>query len=130
MVLTRNETMEGYNKTVWFSPRGVTNIIALRNLKDQYRVTYDNDDLMFVVHRESRSKPNMEFKMHKSGLDLPFHEGFQVGNSEQSDQRLPRDDSIHLCCNKDLGQEHCRTEREDHSEHYAPGGQVLCEGPQ
>jgi hypothetical protein len=23
---------------------------------------------MFVVHRESESKPNMEFKMHKSGL--------------------------------------------------------------
>jgi hypothetical protein len=24
--------------------------------------------MMFVVHRESESKPNMEFKMHKSGL--------------------------------------------------------------
>jgi hypothetical protein len=44
------------------------NIIALRNLIDQYRVTYYSDDLMFVVHLESESKPNMEFKMHKSGL--------------------------------------------------------------
>jgi hypothetical protein len=60
--------MEGYNKTVWFSNRAITNIIVLRNLIDHYRVTYDSDDLMFVVHRESESKPNMEFNMHKSGL--------------------------------------------------------------
>jgi hypothetical protein len=68
MVVTRKATMEGYNKTVWFSTRTNTNIIALRNLIDQYRITYDSDDLMFVVHRESESKPNIEFKMHKSGL--------------------------------------------------------------
>jgi hypothetical protein len=59
MVVTRKATMEGYNKTVWFSTRAITNIIALRNLIDQYRVTYDSDDLMFVVHQESESKPNM-----------------------------------------------------------------------
>jgi hypothetical protein len=68
MVVTRKATMEGYNKNVWFSTRAITNIIALCNLIDKYRVTYDSDDLMFVVHRESESKPNMEFKMHKSGL--------------------------------------------------------------
>jgi hypothetical protein len=68
MVVTRKATVEGYNETVWFSTRAITNIIALRNLIDQYRVTYDSDNLMFVVHRESESKPNMEFKMHKSGL--------------------------------------------------------------
>jgi hypothetical protein len=91
---------------------------------------------MFIVHRESESKPHMEFKMHKSGLqyydlrkehhmtfvntvseqdrlyqaanqvcrnctkpvkdlELPVHEGFQVGNLEQSDQILPHDDSRH-----------------------------------
>jgi hypothetical protein len=32
------------------------------------RVTYDSDDMMFVVHRESESKPNMEFRMHECGL--------------------------------------------------------------
>jgi hypothetical protein len=68
MVVTRKAMMEGYNKTVWFSTRAITNIIALFNLIDQYRVTYDSDDLMCVVHRESESKPNMEFKMHKSVL--------------------------------------------------------------
>jgi hypothetical protein len=68
MVVTRKATMEGYNKNVWFSIRSITNIIALRNLIDQCRVTYDSGNLMFVVHRESESKPNMEFKMHKSGI--------------------------------------------------------------
>jgi hypothetical protein len=60
--------MEGYNKTVWFSTQSIANIISLRNFIDQYRVTYDSDNLMFVVYRESESKPNMEFKMLKSGL--------------------------------------------------------------
>jgi hypothetical protein len=59
MVVTRKATMPGYNKTVWFSTRAITNIIALRNLIDQYRVTYDSDYLMFVVHRESESILNM-----------------------------------------------------------------------
>jgi hypothetical protein len=68
MVVTQKSTMEGYTKTVWFSTRAITDFIALHNLIDQYRVTYDSDDLMFVVHQESESNPNMEFKMHKSGL--------------------------------------------------------------
>jgi hypothetical protein len=68
MVVNRKATMDVYNKTVWLSTRSITNIIALRNLIDQYPITYDSDDLMFVVHQESESKPNMEFKMHKSGL--------------------------------------------------------------
>jgi hypothetical protein len=46
----------------------ITNILALRNLIQQYHVTYDSNDLMFVVHREFENKPNMEFRMHQSGL--------------------------------------------------------------
>jgi hypothetical protein len=68
MVVTRKATIEVYSKTVWFSTRAITNIIALCNLIDRYRITYDSDVLMFVVQRESESKPNMEFKMHKSRL--------------------------------------------------------------
>jgi hypothetical protein len=67
----------------------------------------------------NRTKPGQD-------LELPFYEVFQVGNSDQSNQRLPRDDSRH----RYLGQEHCHTEREDHSEQDEPGGQGLCEGPQ
>jgi hypothetical protein len=68
MVVTRKATMPGYNKDVWFSTRAITNIIALSNLIQQYRVTYDSDDNMFVVHRESQGKPNREFRIHKCGL--------------------------------------------------------------
>jgi hypothetical protein len=60
MVVTRKATMPGYNKDVWFS--------TLSNLIQQYRVTYYSDNKMFVVHRESQGKPNMEFRMHKCGL--------------------------------------------------------------
>jgi hypothetical protein len=40
----------------------------LRNVIKQYRVTYDSDEQIFVVHRESVNKPNLEFLMHESGL--------------------------------------------------------------
>jgi hypothetical protein len=68
MAVSRKATLPGYNKSVWFSTRAITDIITLRNLIEQYRVTYDSDDFIFVVHRQSESKPNMEFRMHKSGL--------------------------------------------------------------
>jgi hypothetical protein len=68
MVVTRKATMPGYNKDVWFSTRAINNIIALSNLIQQYHITYDSDNKMFVVHQESQGKPNMEFFMHKCGL--------------------------------------------------------------
>jgi hypothetical protein len=68
MAESRKATIPGCNKSVWFSTRAITNIIALRNLIEQYRVTYDSDDLMFVVHCESEYKPNMELCMHESGF--------------------------------------------------------------
>jgi hypothetical protein len=68
MVVTRKATMPGYNKDVCFSTRAITNIISLRNLIQQYRVTYKSEDKMYVVHQESQGKPNMEFHMHKCGL--------------------------------------------------------------
>jgi hypothetical protein len=68
MLVTRKAYMAGYHKTVWFSKKAITNIISLRNLIHQYHITYDSDDLTFVVHRESESKPNMGFRMHECGL--------------------------------------------------------------
>jgi hypothetical protein len=68
MVVTQKATIPGYNNYVWFSTIAITNIIALSNLIQQYRVMYDSDDMMFVVHRESQGKQNMEFRMHKCGL--------------------------------------------------------------
>ena len=68
MLVDLKAKVPGYKKSVWFSTKAITNIIALSNLIEQYRVTYDSDDRMFVVHRESENKPNMEFRMHESGL--------------------------------------------------------------
>jgi hypothetical protein len=68
MLVTGKDHIPGYNKDVWFSTRAITNIIALSNLIQQYHVTYDSDDNMFVVHRESQGKPHVEFRMHKCGL--------------------------------------------------------------
>jgi hypothetical protein len=53
MVVARKAYTKGYHKTVWFNKKAITNTIAISNLIQQYRVTYDSDDLMFVVHRES-----------------------------------------------------------------------------
>jgi hypothetical protein len=68
MKVNHKASINGYDNEVWFSKDAITNIIALSNLIKQYRVTYDSNDEMFVVHREDVDKPNMEFKMHKSGL--------------------------------------------------------------
>jgi hypothetical protein len=69
MVVTHKAEMAGYHTHVWYNRKAITNsIIALSNVIKQYRVTYDSADQMFVVHRESENKPNMEFRMHESGL--------------------------------------------------------------
>ena len=60
--------MSGYHKNIWFIKRDIANIIALSNIVHQYRVTYDSEDNIFIVYREAENKPNMEFRIHKSGL--------------------------------------------------------------
>ena len=68
MIVTHKAKMAGCHKNMFFSKRSITNIIALSNVIQKYQVTYDIEDKMFMVHQEAESKPNMEFKMHKSGL--------------------------------------------------------------
>jgi hypothetical protein len=68
MKVNHKAPINGYDNKVWFSKDAITNIIALSNLIKQYRVTYDSNDKMFAVHQEDVDKPNMEFKMRKSGL--------------------------------------------------------------
>ena len=58
----------GYNKMMWFSRRDITNIVALNNLTENYIVTYDINDQVFVVHREGVGLPNMVFVLHDSGI--------------------------------------------------------------
>jgi hypothetical protein len=67
MTVTHKAKMAGYHTHVWYITKAITNILALSNVIKQYRVTYDSNVQMFVVHREPE-KPNMEFRMHESGL--------------------------------------------------------------
>ena len=48
IVGTHKEKMAGYHKNIWFSKRAITNIIALSKIIQKYRVTYDNEDKMFI----------------------------------------------------------------------------------
>jgi hypothetical protein len=70
MVVQQKAVVPGYEFPVWFDKTAITNILALSNLIKQYRVTYDSDQKMFVVHRDKAGKPNMEFRMHESGLHI------------------------------------------------------------
>ena len=68
MKVNHKATINGYERPVWFRKDAIMNIIALKNIIRQYRVTYDSDESTFVVHREAENKNNMEFRMHANGL--------------------------------------------------------------
>ena len=69
MSVNQKAKISGYYEKVWFSRRYITNIITLKNLTEKYRVTYNSNDHMFIVHREEAEKPNMKFLMQDSGLN-------------------------------------------------------------
>jgi hypothetical protein len=68
MLLTKKASINNYNQEVWYSSNAITNIFSLKNVRKQYRVTYDSDEGCFVVHREEFGLPNMIFQEHPSGL--------------------------------------------------------------
>ena len=68
MTVNRKATLPGYKKRVWYNTNAITNILSLQNLIDQYWVTYNSIDRMFVVHQEPEGKANMQFKIHSCGL--------------------------------------------------------------
>jgi hypothetical protein len=79
-----------YKHEVWFNKDAITNIIALSNLITQYHVTYDSNDEMFVVHRESVNTPNMHFRMHASVLHYydPKGDDFTFNINTVSENKL------------------------------------------
>jgi hypothetical protein len=58
VVITKKAEVVGYHTDVWYDKNAITNILALSNIIKQYRITYDSDEQMFVVHWESANKPN------------------------------------------------------------------------
>jgi hypothetical protein len=68
MEVKKQAIMPGYHAHVWYNKKAITNILSLSNVIKQYRVMYDSNDQMFVVHCEPEGKPDMEFWMQKSRL--------------------------------------------------------------
>ena len=68
MVIYHKSVVAGYIKDMWFDKNSITNIFALNNLIQKYRVNYDSLDQIFIVRREENNKPNMHFRIHESGL--------------------------------------------------------------
>jgi hypothetical protein len=68
--IKQQATMEGFRDPVWYSPKALGNVIALKDVESKYRVTYDSDKSTFVVHRKHTGKPNMNFVEHETGLHI------------------------------------------------------------
>ncbi len=52
---------------VWFYEKAIANILSLKDAINQYRVTYNSEDIEFIINCNKRGLPNMLFKMHSSG---------------------------------------------------------------
>jgi hypothetical protein len=52
MEVKKQAIMPGYHTHVWYNTKGITNILSLSNVIKQYRVTYNSNNQMFVVHRD------------------------------------------------------------------------------
>ncbi len=79
-----------YDVPVWFSKKAITNIFTLKNMKKQYRVTYNSSEETFLVHREAAGLPNLLFKDHGNGLHFfdPRQVDFAFIQTVESNMRL------------------------------------------
>ena len=68
MTVSHKATVTIYHNSVCFSEESIMKIIALINLRLQYLVTSRSNEMMFIVYRESKCNPNMQFQMHDIGL--------------------------------------------------------------
>ena len=78
--ITHIDKLKGYTSKAWFSKKAITNILSFKNMIKQYRVTYDSNDETFVVNRNKLGLPNMEFRMHSSGLHVYYPEEHEKNN--------------------------------------------------
>jgi hypothetical protein len=79
-----------YDEPVWFSKKAITNIFTLKNMKKQYRVTYNSVEETFLVHRDAAGLPNLLFKEHGNGLHFfdPRQADFAFVKTVESNMRL------------------------------------------
>ena len=92
MTLTGNGGLMCVNKVAdignnkppkWFSKNSITNILSLKDAITRYRVTYNSNDMQFIIHWDEQELSNMLFKMHSSGLHYydPLREEFTFVNA-------------------------------------------------
>ena len=68
LVVRHKATLPGYKNQIWFSDKGIANILSVKNVRDHHKITYNCDAAMYTVHRQKH--PNLEFKMIDSGLHV------------------------------------------------------------
>jgi hypothetical protein len=62
---------DGYDDTVYYNVRAITNILSFKKMAKVYCITYDSEVAMtFTVHRESHGLVNLHFTMHPCGLHV------------------------------------------------------------
>jgi hypothetical protein len=57
-----------YAEPVMFSKKAIANIIVLKVMKKQYKVSYDLSEEPLLVHWDSTGLPNLLFKEHANGM--------------------------------------------------------------
>jgi hypothetical protein len=79
-----------YDEPVWFSKKAITNIFMLKNMKKQYRVTYNSSEETFLVHCKATGLPNLLFKEHANGLHFfdPRQADFAFVETVESNMQL------------------------------------------
>ena len=66
MMASHKANVSCHHMYVWLNKNAITNIVSLKNMGDQYLVTYRNDEKMLIVHRETEGKQNMQLCMHEN----------------------------------------------------------------
>jgi hypothetical protein len=66
--VTKKATLPGYHHKVWFSSDAITNILSLKNIREEYWVTYDCATATYTVHRPKDD--NLKFTMMHNGLHV------------------------------------------------------------
>ena len=58
--------LPGYPKPVWYDPKGIANILSVRNVSEFYRITFDSKNgNTFTIHKDTG---NVNFTQCSSGL--------------------------------------------------------------
>ena len=80
LVVNQRSEMPVHKIKTWFINKAITNIVSLKNVIKQYRVTYDSNNKKFVVYIQDPGLPNTVFLMHSLGLHVYDPKGYGEEN--------------------------------------------------